>query len=174
MGSPSHEKIRKIVTEKQLLNDLSQITKQTHNTAWSFPCFKNTILTEKCILRNGETLGGTQLAALYQNNNINRQQVFSKLNANWTEIITYLTKHNYSGPSSSSTLYITTLSPKFLNQFWNEIYGKSLSIRKQVILCIFKKMFWISFICFDKVSITLLMQFFQYWSPTNRWLVIPN
>lgn len=30
MGSPSHKKLTKIVTEKQLLNDSSQISKQTH------------------------------------------------------------------------------------------------------------------------------------------------
>ena len=142
MGSPSHEKLREIVKEKQLLNDLSQITKQTHTTLLElFHASKIRYLPKSVFYWMEKTLAGTQLTAPDHNNNINRQEVFSNLNANWTETITYWTKYNYSGPSSSSNLYITTLIPKFLNQFWKEISGKSLSIRKQVVLCIFKKCF---------------------------------
>ena len=118
MGSPSHEKLRKILTEKQILNDLSQITKQIHTTLFEvFHSTKIRYLLKSVFYGMKKTLAGTQLAALDYNNNINRQQVFRNLNANWIETITYWTKYNYSGPSSSSTLYITTLNPKFLNQF---------------------------------------------------------
>ena len=138
MGSPSHEKLRKIVTEKQILNDLSQITKQTHTALLEvFHASKTRYLPKSVFYGMQKTLAGTQLAALDHNNSINRQQVFSNLNANWTETITYWTKY-YCGPSSSSTLYITTVSSKFFDQFWNEISDKSISIRKQVMLCIFK------------------------------------
>ena len=101
MRSPSHEKLRKIVKEKQLLNDLSQITKQMLGV---FHASKIRYLPKSVFYGMEKTLAGTQLAALDHNNNINRQQVFSKLNANWTETITYWTKYNYSDPSSSSTL----------------------------------------------------------------------
>ena len=118
MGSPSHGKLRKILTEKQLLNDLSQITKQTHTTLFDvFHSSKIRYLPKSVFYGMEKTLAGTKPAGLDCNNNINRQQIFRNLNANWTETITYWTRYNYSGPSSSSTLYITTLSPKFLNQF---------------------------------------------------------
>ena len=79
MGSPSHEKIRKIVIEKQLLNDLSQITKQTHTTLLEvFHASKIWYLPKSVFCGMEKTLGGTQLVALDHNNNVNRQQVFLK------------------------------------------------------------------------------------------------
>ena len=92
MGSPSHEKLREIVTEKQLLNDLSQITKQTHTTLFEvFHASKIRYLPKSVFYGMEKTLAGTQLTALDHNNNINRQEVFSNLNGNWTETITYWT-----------------------------------------------------------------------------------
>lgn len=114
MGPSSHEKLTKTVMEKQLLNNLSQISKQTHATLFEvFHGSKIPYLPKSVFYEKEKTFTWTQLATLDHNNNMTWQQVFGNPNTNWTQTITCWIKYNYSGAWLSIALYITTLSPEF-------------------------------------------------------------
>lgn len=76
MGSPAHEKLCKIISEKALMVDMKQMTEQINTTMLEvFHATKIGYLPKKTFFGIEKMIAGTQIAALEHNNNVNREQV---------------------------------------------------------------------------------------------------
>ena len=81
MESLSHEKFKtKDMTEKHLLNDLNQMTKQTHITLLEvLHASKIQYLLKSVFYGTGKTVARIQLAVLDHKKNIKKQKVYTNL-----------------------------------------------------------------------------------------------
>ena len=81
MESLSHEKFKtKDMTEKHLLNDLNQMTEQTHITLLEvLHASKIQYLLKSVFYGTGKTVARIQLAVLDHEKNIKKQKVYTNL-----------------------------------------------------------------------------------------------
>ena len=81
MESLSHEKFKtKDMTEKHLLNNLSQMTEQTHITRLEvLNASKLKYLLKSVFYGTGKSVAGIQLAVLDNKRNIKKQKVYTNL-----------------------------------------------------------------------------------------------
>ena len=76
MGSEAHEKIVRVLSEKKLLGDLEQMTKQVNTTMLEvFHAVKIGYLPKKTCFSINKMIAGMQIAVLDHIHNINREQV---------------------------------------------------------------------------------------------------
>ncbi|XP_057294360.1 uncharacterized protein LOC130622919 [Hydractinia symbiolongicarpus] len=74
-GLAAHEKLVKIVAQPMLVKDLQQLTEQIHTTLLEvFHTLKIRYLPKATYFRMEKMIGGTQLAILDHNNNVDRAQ----------------------------------------------------------------------------------------------------
>ena len=81
MESLSHEKFKtKDMTEKHLLNDLNQMTKQTHITLLEVLHASKIQYLPKCVFYGtGKAVAGIQFAVLHHKRKIKKQKVYTNL-----------------------------------------------------------------------------------------------